>query len=195
MKSNSLIKFAECLLAMALGIMVILVLTNVVLRYGFNSGIAASEDLSRLLFIWMTFIGAILGVIDKAHLGMDAVVKLLPTLGRRVCAVISHVVMLGTIGLLLAGSWKLVTLNMDVMAMGAIEYPLAWMYAAGFVGSLGLLVLVANNLRLLLQNKVRDEDLVMVQETEGLTDVERKAQEASQSGRRATMSERKEGAA
>jgi TRAP-type C4-dicarboxylate transport system permease small subunit len=143
----------------------------------------------------MTFIGAVLGVMDKAHLGMDAVVRLLPNFGKRVCAVISHIVMLGTIVLLLVGSWKLVMLNTNVMAMGAIEYPLAWMYASGFVGSVGLLALVANNLRLLIQGKVRDEDLVMVQETEGLTDVERKAQEASQSGRDVIMFERKEGAA
>ena len=45
-------------MAVALGVMALAVFVNVVLRYGFGSGIAASEELSRLLFVWMVFIGA-----------------------------------------------------------------------------------------------------------------------------------------
>lgn len=37
--------------------MVVLVFTNVVLRYALNSGIAVSEELSRWLFVWLTFLG------------------------------------------------------------------------------------------------------------------------------------------
>jgi TRAP-type transport system small permease protein len=50
----------ETLLALCLAGMVIAVFGNVVLRYGFNSGINASEELSRLLFVWMVFLGATL---------------------------------------------------------------------------------------------------------------------------------------
>jgi gluconokinase len=49
---------AQVLMAMCLGVMAVAVFFNVVLRYGFGSGIAASEELSRLLFVWMVFIGA-----------------------------------------------------------------------------------------------------------------------------------------
>jgi hypothetical protein len=45
-------------MAVALGVMALAVFVNVVLRYGFGSGIAASEELSRLLFVWMVFLGA-----------------------------------------------------------------------------------------------------------------------------------------
>jgi TRAP-type C4-dicarboxylate transport system permease small subunit len=38
------------------------VFMNVVLRYGFGSGVAASEELWRLLFVWMVFIGASVGM-------------------------------------------------------------------------------------------------------------------------------------
>ena len=47
------VAMASCLALMALAVFV-----NVVLRYGFGSGIAASEEISRLLFVWMVFIGA-----------------------------------------------------------------------------------------------------------------------------------------
>ena len=48
----------ENLMALCLGVMALAVFINVVLRYGFGTGISASEELSRLLFVWMVFIGA-----------------------------------------------------------------------------------------------------------------------------------------
>lgn len=50
--------FLHGVMAACLGVMATAVFVNVVLRYGFGSGIAASEELSRLLFVWMVFIGA-----------------------------------------------------------------------------------------------------------------------------------------
>ena len=48
----------EFLIALMLALMVILVFGNVVLRYGFNSGIAISEEVARWLFIWITFLAS-----------------------------------------------------------------------------------------------------------------------------------------
>ena len=53
-------KVSQALMAACLAVMAVAVFVNVVLRYGFGSGIAASEELSRLLFVWMVFIGAAL---------------------------------------------------------------------------------------------------------------------------------------
>ena len=47
------------LMVACLGLMVVMVFGNVVLRYGFNSGITVSEELSRWLLVWITFMGAI----------------------------------------------------------------------------------------------------------------------------------------
>ena len=51
-------RISQVLMASCLGVMAVAVFINVVLRYGFGSGVAASEELSRLLFVWMVFIGA-----------------------------------------------------------------------------------------------------------------------------------------
>ena len=61
-----------------LAAMVVMVFGNVVLRYGFNSGITASEELSRWLFVWMTYLGAVVALRNRAHLGTDSVVSRLP---------------------------------------------------------------------------------------------------------------------
>ncbi|WP_157272002.1 TRAP transporter small permease, partial [Azohydromonas aeria] len=46
----------DALIALALAVMVVLVFGNVVLRYAFNSGITVSEEVSRWLFVWLTFL-------------------------------------------------------------------------------------------------------------------------------------------
>ena len=69
-------------IALCLAVMVVLVFGNVVLRYAFNSGITISEELSRWLFVWLTFVGAVVALRDHAHLGMDSVVSRLPGVGQ-----------------------------------------------------------------------------------------------------------------
>jgi TRAP-type C4-dicarboxylate transport system permease small subunit len=68
---------AESAMALCLGIMALAVFVNVVLRYGFGSGIAASEELSRLLFVWMVFIGATAAYPAGEHMAFTSLVALL----------------------------------------------------------------------------------------------------------------------
>ena len=61
-------------MAVALGVMALAVFVNVVLRYGFGSGIAASEELSRLLFVWMVFLGAAAAYPAGEHMAFTSLV-------------------------------------------------------------------------------------------------------------------------
>jgi TRAP-type transport system small permease protein len=58
-------------IALCLAVMVVLVFGNVVLRYLLNTGITVSEEVSRLLFVWLTFLGAIVAMREHGHLGVD----------------------------------------------------------------------------------------------------------------------------
>ena len=78
-------------IAISLAVMVVLVFGNVVMRYAFNSGITLSEELSRWLFIWMTFMGAIVALRDHGHLGTDMLVGQLGSVGKKVCLGLSPV--------------------------------------------------------------------------------------------------------
>ena len=51
---------------------------NSVLRYFFDSGIAFSEEFSRICFVYMIFFGIILVAKDKAHLTVDIIISALP---------------------------------------------------------------------------------------------------------------------
>jgi TRAP-type transport system small permease protein len=67
----------DSLLALALFAMVILVFTNVVLRYGFGTGIAAGEELTRLLFVWMVFTGAVAAYPAGEHMAFTGLLSVL----------------------------------------------------------------------------------------------------------------------
>ena len=98
--------FLKAVIAACLAVMVVLVFGNVVLRYGFNSGITISEELSRWLLVWLTFLGAIVALREHAHLGVDTLIRALPPRGRLLCFVASYLLMLYADGLLTLGSWK-----------------------------------------------------------------------------------------
>jgi hypothetical protein len=68
--------------------MVLRVFSNVVGRYGFGAGFAGAEEVARLLFVWLVFLGAILALRRRAHLGVELVVQRLPAGLRRACAVV-----------------------------------------------------------------------------------------------------------
>ena len=89
-----------------LALMVVLVFTNVVLRYAMNSGISISEELSRWLFVWLTFLGAVIAMNEGAHLGTDTLVSRLPVAGKKICLVIGHVLMLYVCWLVFKGTTR-----------------------------------------------------------------------------------------
>ncbi len=93
-----LVRGMEWLLIFMLGMMVVLVFSNVVLRYGFNLGITFSEEVSRFMFIWVVFLGAVLTLRDNAHLGVHMLTKKLPLAGKKACKLFSDVATLACCG-------------------------------------------------------------------------------------------------
>ena len=162
----------EALMVGMLAIMVVMVFGNVVLRYGFNSGIAVSEEVSRWLFVWMTFLGAIVAVREHGHLGTDMLIGKLPRGGKKLCLVASHLLMLYATWLLLTGSWQQTMINLDVGAptTGA---PVAIFYAVGVVFAVSTAVFLFYDLWRVVSGRLRDDELVMVHESEEQADIDR----------------------
>ncbi|GGC62235.1 TRAP transporter small permease [Chelatococcus reniformis] len=153
--------------ALLLATMVLLVFGNVVLRYAFNSGIAVSEELSRWCFVWLVFTGAIVGMREGAHLGLDSFVKLLPTWGKKACFGLSGALMLFATVLLGKGSWEQTLINWDTAAP-ASGLSVGWFYLVGVVFSISVGLILAVDLARLLIGGLRDTELVAVKESEEL---------------------------
>src|SRR5687767_3613121 len=160
-------KGLDALMALALAIMVVLVFGNVVLRYGFNSGITVSEEISRWLFVWLTFMGAVVALKEHGHLGTDILVSRLPAAGKRACLFVAQLGMLYVTWLLLVGSWAQAKINLDVAApvtgaSGAI------FYASGVFFACSALLLLLRELWRTVSGRQTEADLVMVRESEEL---------------------------
>jgi TRAP-type C4-dicarboxylate transport system permease small subunit len=172
-------RLLEALLVAALALMVAMVFGNVVLRYAFNSGITVSEEVSRWLFVWMTFLGAIVGLKEHAHLGTDMLVSRLGRAGKKACLVASQLLMIFVTAMFLKGSWAQTEINLGTEApvTGA---PMAVVYAAGVVFAASALVLLLRELWRTLTGRMSEAELVMVQESEDLAHVDEEARQAAQ---------------
>jgi len=155
----------EAVIAAALAVMVVLVFGNVVLRYGFNSGITISEELSRWLLVWLTFLGAIVAVREHAHLGVDTLVRMLGPGGKRICFIINYCLMLFADWLLLAGSWRQTIINLDDRAP-ATGLSLGIFYFVGVVFGVSAGILLLYDLMRVVLGQASEADMVAVKESE-----------------------------
>ena len=146
-----------------LAVMVVLVFGNVVLRYAFNSGIAVSEELSRWLFVWLTFMGGVVGLRQHTHLGTDMLVGRLGPIGKKACLVVAYALMLLMCWMLFNGSLEQTKINWDVTAPSS-GASMAWFYSVGLVFSVSAAAVLLADLWKLLTGRASDADLVIVRE-------------------------------
>lgn len=150
-------KVLEVIIALLLAIMVVLVFGNVVLRYGFNSGIIVSEELSRWMFIWVTFLGGIVALREREHLGTTFVLNAIPYWAKRLCLAASQIIMLYICWLLFEGALAQTLINMSVTApiTGA---SVGIFYASGIVFSVSAALILIGDLLILTTGSHADID-------------------------------------
>lgn len=154
--ARSLLRGFEILIVVCLAVMGVLVFGNVVLRYAFNSGIAISEELSRLLFVWLIFMGAVLASAQRIHIGFDTLQRRLGRRTRRVVQVGNGILILIGCAIFIVGGWSQARINLgNVYPVMGISY--AWLYGVAVVFGVALIFPVCNNIRRALTGA--DEDL------------------------------------
>ncbi|HSV46217.1 MAG TPA: TRAP transporter small permease [Ramlibacter sp.] len=158
----------EFTMVLCIAVMLAMVFGNVVLRLFFNTGIDLSEEIPRFAFVWMTFLGAIVGMRRRAHLGVDLLVQALPVLGRKICWGISQAVMLVCCGYIVYGTW----LQHDIIAGNAspvAQLSMLWVFGVSYLTGTAIGIICLSNLLRLLAGKVADDELIDVHE-EGMAE-------------------------
>ena len=136
-KADLFFKAVDGLLAAMLASMLLMVLGNVILRYGFGTGITVSEELSRTLFVWITFVGAVVATREGTHLGVDSMVTHLPPRAKVACACLSELIVLACCALIFWGTWRQHEVNATTASL-LTGMPLIWTFGVGYVVSLGI---------------------------------------------------------
>jgi TRAP-type C4-dicarboxylate transport system permease small subunit len=147
--------------ALGIAVMVVLVFTNVVLRYAFNEGIAVSEELSTWLLVWVTYVAGLVALRDHGHLGFDSFVTHLPPGGRRACLILAQLLMIGVTWLFLQGSWEQTRINLESYAP-ASGLSQGWLYGTGILFSVIALALLLVDLFRAVTGRLHASELVMV---------------------------------
>lgn len=166
--ADAFTRVLEVVMVACLALMLVMVFGNVMLRLFANTGIDLSEEMPRFAFVWMTFLGAIVGMRRRAHLGVDMLVQALPLLGRKVCWGISQAIMLVCSAYIFYGTW----LQHDIVkdnASPVAQISMLWVFGVSYLtgGAIGLICL--SNLVRLFTGHVADDELIDVHE-EGMAD-------------------------
>lgn len=156
MRSLSILmtKLLESIVVMILASMACLVFLNVVLRYGFNSSINVTEEVSRYLFVWLAFLGAILAFKENQHVSVTMLTSKLFPFKRKLLAIFTDSLMLFCCGLIVNGSWLQFQLNLHNLAPIS-GLPQGITFFASVIAGLSIGILIAvrliSNIRLVVK--------------------------------------------
>ena len=164
---NTYCRALSWLMVVCLVLMVIMVFGNVVMRYGFNSGLTLSEELSRWLFVWMTFLGGVVALNERAHLGTDSLIARLPVLGQKLCLGISYAAMLFICWLIFQGSLEQTKINWDSTS-AVMETSMGYFYASGLVFAVLAAPILLLHLWRLLAGHMSESELIGIRESEDM---------------------------
>jgi TRAP-type transport system small permease protein len=134
-------RFVDVAMGVLLLAMIALVFTNVVLRYGFASGVRQSVELSRLAFVWLVLLGAAVVLRRDEHLAVRDVVEGLFPRAMPVLRRLSYAVIAAASLMLFWGAFKQMNANWNNISQ-LTGLPTALLYLAGVVSGI-LMVFIA----------------------------------------------------
>ncbi len=137
-----LVRIIEAVLVLLLAGMVAMVFTNVVLRYGFNSGLNFSEEMARYFFVWLTFIGAVLTFREHGHIGVETFVRLLGRRGRLICMGLSNAIILLCSVVLFWGTWMQHGINASMTAP-VVGISMIWVFGVTYFTGAAMALIAA----------------------------------------------------
>lgn len=132
------------LMVVAMAVLCVLVFLNVVLRYGFNSNLILTEEVARYIFVWMTFLGAILAFARSRHVNVDLVLRMLPNRPRLVVELLADAIILVCCYLIIRGCFELAALN-TINHLPITGMPVSWLYIAGLPFGICIALLTLRN--------------------------------------------------
>lgn len=162
-KFHALFRGIEVLIAFFLAAMIALVFTNVVLRYFFSTGFAWSEEIARLCFIYLVYLGAIGAMRDNQHLIIDSILTRIPALAQKAVFLLVQAGILWVMVVLTRGSWQLVIQNLDDRWV-ATQFPIYLIYGAGLVTGIAIILLSLANIYRLVVLKISVRELISIRQ-------------------------------
>jgi C4-dicarboxylate transporter DctQ subunit len=87
---EAITKVEQTLIVTFLSFMILVAFLQIVLRNVFSTGLDWGDSFLRNLVLWIGFIGATLATKEEKHINIDIVSRWLPSLGRNIVMLITH---------------------------------------------------------------------------------------------------------
>ena len=133
---DNLIEGACALLMVALVVVVFIQVFN---RFVLQTPLAWSEDLAMLLFQWVVFVGAALGVKRMRHFGIELVVRQFSEHWRHRIELVAPLVMLVVAVVMIFQGYAILTLNIN-RTFATMDLSYTWAFLPIPVG--GILIII-----------------------------------------------------
>lgn len=137
---NLIWQFIDVIMAVLLCCMIALVFANVVLRYGFSSGLRPSVELSRLALVWLVMLGAAVVLRRNEHLAVAEFSQALFPRAVPILRRLAYGVILISVLMLFWGAFKQMNANWNNISQ-LTGLPSALLYLAGVVSSVLMTVI------------------------------------------------------
>ncbi|MEH7384608.1 TRAP transporter small permease [Bacillus sp. JJ1521] len=134
-------RILKIFMAVCVASMSILIFSNVVSRYVFDSSITWANELSRFFFVWLIFLGAIKALKENEHMGVDLLIRRFPKSARKVSFLFTNLIVLVLLYLIFDGSIIITQLSVNSPAP-ATGIPFALINGMGIVVSIGMAIIV-----------------------------------------------------
>lgn len=123
---------------------VVVIFSQVVLRYVFSSSLPWSEEIARYAFIWMIYVGVSYGVKKQKHLSVDVITMLFEGKGRVIINMIANVLFL--LFALIITYYGIDIVGRITRESAALEIPMEYVYLALVVGMILTTIRLVQNI-------------------------------------------------
>lgn len=138
-------RLEEVLIGGLLVAVTLLVFIEVVLRFGFNSGLHWAQEVTLLLNAWFVLLGASWALREKAHICVNALVRVFPHRIRKIVTSVAILACIGYVLLFLQGSWiylsKMKMIGIELEDLPIPKWTVMTVLLIGF-GMLGIRLLM-----------------------------------------------------
>ena len=145
-------------LAMLMTGMVVIVSAQVWYRFILNNPLSWSEEASRYLFVWISFMGAAAGVRYQVHLGIDLMEKILPAGSYRIAVIIVNLIIQVFLLIIIYWGFKILGI-IQFQESPSMHISMRYPYMAVPVGSIFMFI---NSVRITvatIQNRIMDMEV------------------------------------
>ena len=134
---------------------ILFTIAQVFFRFALDAPLVWSEELSRLLIVWITFLGAAVVAWDGRHLNIDVGFALLPPRTRRIVRIGNAAIACVFLAMLIWPTWRLVKIE-NFSELGALELPSGIVRLPVAIGA--VLMLIAIIMRLAYRRTIEAAD-------------------------------------